>query len=152
MEKRRCHRRESTSGTNACLESVSDDPKSGRPADVRTDENIERLRDMISSDRRLTIRIIAEELNMAKESVRTILTQDLNMRKVCAKLVPRLLNEEQKKVRFNTALEILQHLKEDSTFPDKVVTSAESWVFQFGPETKRQIRAMSGKGQDLPDR
>ena len=126
MEKRRCHRRDSTSVTNACLESVTDDPKSGRPANVRTDENIERLRDMISSDRRLTIRIIAEELNMTKESVRSILTQDLNMRKVCAKLVPRLLNEEQKKLRLNTALEILQHLEEDSTFLHKVVTGDES--------------------------
>ena len=89
---------------------------------------------------------------MAKESVRTILTHDLNMRKVCAKLVPRLLKEERKKLRLNTALEILQHLEEDSTFLDKVVTGDESWVFQFGPETKRQIRAMSGKAQDLQDR
>ena len=68
-------------------ESVSDDLKSGPPTVARTDENVARVRDMIRCDRRLTIRMIAEELSMAKESVRTILTEDMNMRKVCAKVM-----------------------------------------------------------------
>ena len=48
------------------------------------------------SDRRLTVRMIADELGMNSESVWRILTEDLEMRKVCSKMVPRLLNEGQK--------------------------------------------------------
>ena len=46
--------------------------------------------------RRLTVRSIAEQLNIDRETVRKILTEDLDMRKVCAKMVPKELTEEQK--------------------------------------------------------
>jgi len=35
-------------------------------------------------------------VNIDREIVRKILTEDLNMRKVCAKMVPKELTEEQK--------------------------------------------------------
>jgi hypothetical protein len=38
---------------------------------------------------RLTARSIAEQENIDRETVRTILTEDLDMRKVCAKMVPK---------------------------------------------------------------
>ena len=75
-------------------EDVEDDPKSGRPCTSTTDTNIEKVRQLVRSDRCLTIRIIANKLGMAKETVRTILVDTLGMRKVCAKMVPRLLTEE----------------------------------------------------------
>jgi len=39
----------------------------------------------------LTVRMIAEELGLGKSSVHTILTEHLDMKKVCAKIVPKLL-------------------------------------------------------------
>jgi hypothetical protein len=42
----------------------------------------------------LTIRIIADEVNDC--TVCQIVTQDLNMREVCAKMVPENLNDDQK--------------------------------------------------------
>ena len=77
-------------------EDVEDDPKSGRPCTSTTDTNIEKVWQLVCSDHRLTIRIIANKLGMDKETVRTILVDTLGMRKVCAKMVPRLLTEEQK--------------------------------------------------------
>jgi len=38
-------------------------------------------------------------VNINRETVRKILTEDLDMRKVCAKLVPKELTEEQKQRR-----------------------------------------------------
>ena len=131
-------------------ESGSDDPKSGRPTEARTEENGTQVREMIRGYRRLNIRMIADELSMARESVRTILTQDLHMKKVCAKLVPRLLNEHQKQQRLDVAQEIRQNLVEDPTFLDNVVTSDESWVFQFDPETKRQSLEWKPPGSPGP--
>jgi len=50
-------------------------------------------------NRRLTVRSIAEQVNINRETVKKILTEDLDMRKVCAKMVPKELTEEQKQRR-----------------------------------------------------
>ena len=50
-------------------------------------------------NRRLTLRSIEEQINIDRETVRKILTEDLDMRKVCAKMVPKELTEEQKQRR-----------------------------------------------------
>ena len=65
---------------------VEDDPKSGRPCTSTTDTNIEKVQQLVCSDRRLTIRIIANKVGMDKKTVRTILVDTLGMRKVCAKV------------------------------------------------------------------
>ena len=77
-------------------ESVEDDPKSGRPCTSTTYTNIEKIRQLVRSDRHLTIRVIANEVGIDKETVHTILIDTLGMRNVCAKMVPRLLTESRK--------------------------------------------------------
>jgi len=47
-------------------------------------------------EKRLGVRAVAEEVNFDKESVRRILREELNMRKFCAKMVPKFLSYEQK--------------------------------------------------------
>ena len=74
-------------------EDVEDDPKSGRPCTSTTDTNIKKVWQLVRSDCRLTIRIIANEVGMDKEMICIILVDTLGMQKVCAKLVPRLLTE-----------------------------------------------------------
>jgi hypothetical protein len=44
---------------------------------------------IVHENRLLTVRIIAEQANIDRETVRKILTEGLDMRKVCAKMVPR---------------------------------------------------------------
>jgi len=46
-------------------ESVEDESRSGRPSTSRNDENVERIRDLVRSDRRLTVRLIADEIKAA---------------------------------------------------------------------------------------
>jgi ribosomal protein S25 len=65
-------------------ESVTDEERSGRPAMSRTEENIAKVRQIVHENRWLTIRSIAEQANINSETVRKILTEDLDMRKVCA--------------------------------------------------------------------
>ena len=45
-------------------EEVEDDHRSGRPSTSRRDENVERVRQKVRSDRRLTVRMITDELGM----------------------------------------------------------------------------------------
>jgi len=79
-------------------ESVTDEERSGRPATSRTEENIEQIRQIVRENRRLTVMSIAEHVNTDGETGK-ILTEDLDMRKVCAKMVPKELIEEKKQRR-----------------------------------------------------
>jgi len=64
---------------------VQDDPRSGQPKTHRTGANVDRVRTLVLSDRRLGVRIIAEELNMNRETVRQNVKEDLEMRKISNK-------------------------------------------------------------------
>jgi transposase len=75
-------------------EDVQDDPRSGQPKMQRTVANVDRVRTLVCSDRRLGVRLIAKELNMNRETVRQIITEDLGMRKISAKMVPRLYRKK----------------------------------------------------------
>ena len=66
-------------------ESVTDEERSRRPATSRTEENIAKVCQIVRKNRRLTVRSIAQKVNIDRETVRKILTEDLDMRKVCAK-------------------------------------------------------------------
>ena len=119
-------------------EDVEDDPRSGRPTTSRTNENVERVREKVHSDCRLTVRMIADELNMNGERVWRIITEDLGMRKVCAKMVPRLLNDGQKENRVQVCQGILKQLEITPDLLSRVVTGDESWIFEYDPLTKWQ--------------
>lgn len=119
-------------------ESVEDVAHTGRPISVRTPETIEKVRKLVTADRRLSIRMLASELNIDKEVVRQILTQDLGKRKVCAKFVPHCLSDDQKQVRMDTCGELIVNADADLAFLDSIVTGDESWCYQYDPETKRQ--------------
>jgi len=49
------------------LEYVENDERSGRPRSHRTDENVEKVRNLVHSDRHLIIRAMAAQLNLDKK-------------------------------------------------------------------------------------
>ena len=75
---------------------------------ARTDENVERVRQKVPSDRHLTVRMIAGSLRWR------IITEDLGMRKICVKMVPKLLNERQNERRVQVCQNILEQLETES--------------------------------------
>ena len=131
-------------------EEVEDDPRSGRPSTTKTDKNIVRVKQMVRSDRRLTIRMIADNLDLNRESVRSILLHDLGMRKVCAKLVPKILSEDQKQRRVDFCKDMLEKIRDDPNILYQVITGDETWVFQYDPETKRQSMQWKTAGSPRP--
>ncbi|GFV48686.1 protein GVQW3 [Trichonephila clavipes] len=73
-------------------ESIGDEPRRGKPTVSKTAENVVRVRDLVHSDRRLTVRRIGEGLNLNHTTVHQILTNELKMRKICIKMVPKKLS------------------------------------------------------------
>jgi hypothetical protein len=61
-------------------------------------------------DRRVTIREIAEEVGISTFSAHSIMTEDLAMKRVPAKFVPKLLTAEQKQLRVAVSQDIAQFL------------------------------------------
>ena len=105
---------------------------------VKTQENVERVSEMIRSNRRLTIREISEDLNISYASVQNILTTHLNMRRANAKFVPRVLTVEQKQQRLSISLELRDRATSDSSFLGNVITGDETWVYIYDLETRVQ--------------
>jgi hypothetical protein len=50
-------------------ENVQDVPRSGQPKMQRRDANVDRVRTLLHSDQRVGVRVIAEELNMNRETM-----------------------------------------------------------------------------------
>jgi hypothetical protein len=113
---------------------TEDDPCPGGPWTSKRDANIEKVSESVRKNRCLSIRAVAELANIDKESVQQILHEHFNTKKVCLKMVPRILTPEQKETRMN----ILQNIENDPDFVRNVITCDESWLFQYDPETKRQ--------------
>ena len=74
---------------------MEDDLRSERST-RRTNKSVEHVKAKVRSNRCLTVRMLADELSMNSESVWTIIMKDMGMRKICAKMVPRLLNHQLK--------------------------------------------------------
>jgi hypothetical protein len=63
--------------------------KRGQPATSSTDENIVIIDQIVHENHQLTVRGIAEQVNIDRETGRKIITEDFDTRKVCAKKVPK---------------------------------------------------------------
>jgi len=84
------------------------------------------------------LRMISSELNLKRFTVHQILTHDLGMRKVCAKMVPKHLTTEQKANRRDVCFDLLDRLEREPESFSRIITGDESWILEYDPEIKRQ--------------
>ncbi|UYV67726.1 hypothetical protein LAZ67_5001784 [Cordylochernes scorpioides] len=119
-------------------EDVNDEERAGRPCTSTTDEKINEVEKMILANRRITVREVAEDLNISIGSCHSIFINDLGMRRVAAKFVPKLLNCDQKQHRMNIANEMLDSVRDDPNLLQRVITGDEAWVYGYDVETKAQ--------------
>jgi len=119
-------------------ENAEDEPRSGRPSTARTDENIDRVREFLNLDRPSSLREISQEMNLSYFVVQKIVTEELHMRKVCAKLVRKVLTAEQKEQRVQKSREVLDCVEADDEFLDSVISGDETWCYEYDPESKAQ--------------
>jgi transposase/AraC-like DNA-binding protein len=119
-------------------QNVQSDERSGRPVTSKTETNIADVRSAVRENRRITVRELSEDLHVSYGSVQSILTEDLGMRRVSAKFVPKLLSADEKENRLSAAQDLLDCAENDENFLKMVVTGDESWVYGYDPETKAQ--------------
>ncbi|UYV74999.1 hypothetical protein LAZ67_12002048 [Cordylochernes scorpioides] len=117
-------------------EDVNDEERAGRPSTSTTDEKINKVEKMILANRRITVIEVAENLNISIGSCHSIFINDLGMRRVAAKFIPKLLNCDQKQHRMNIANEMLDSVRDDPNLLQRVITDDEAWVYGYDVETK----------------
>ena len=60
------------------------------------------------------------------------------MWKICAKMVLKLLDDDEKLWHVEVCQDILEHLQTEPDLLQRVITGDESWIFKYDPETKHQ--------------
>jgi len=83
-------------------------PRPGRPKTVTTPEIIDQFHELILEDRRISAKSIAERLGISREWVGSIIHEDLDMRKLSAKLAPKCLNADEKRQRCQSSEQLLE--------------------------------------------
>ena len=107
-------------------ESFEDDPSSRRPSAATTQENIDRIYQMVMNDRRLTVNYIANVMNISRERVENILQKELGVSKDSPRWVPRLLTFDQMLTRLVMSESNLAIFEADSdNFVERFLTQNE---------------------------
>ena len=113
---------------------TDDDERSGRPVSSSTPEMSERVRQIIREDRRRTIDEVSMLVGISHGTCHTILTEDMKMRRVASKFVPRLLSVDQKQQRLDVSLDLKENAANDPSFLSNVVTVTKPG---FTPTTRK---------------
>lgn len=130
---------------------ICDEERSGRPKTATTQELVDLVHQIVMDDRRLKVLEIAEAAGISGERVFHILHEDLGMKKLCARWVPRLLTVDNKQNRVTASKECLQLLNHNKTeFFRRFITCDETWVHYYTPETKVQSKEWVGAEERAP--
>jgi hypothetical protein len=91
--------------------SAEDDERSG-PCSSKTTENVKKIWELIHKERRRTIHELTDTAGISYGFCQ----ENLNMRHIAMKFVPRLLTNDQKQQHVNVCLELWKKANKDPTF------------------------------------
>jgi hypothetical protein len=89
------------------------DERTGWTRTSKSTENVEKIWEFIQGDRRRTIHELADTVGISYGVCQEILTENLNMHRIDAKFVPRLLTNDPKQRLINMCLELRKKANED---------------------------------------
>jgi len=118
--------------------STANDDRSGRPSTATTPSNVEQVGAAVNQDCRRTMHDLLAEVGIGYGSCQRILTEQLNMHRIAATFVPRVLAHDQKDSRVAICQELKETMINDPTLLLNVITGDESIVYAYDPETKLQ--------------
>ena len=130
-----------------------DAPRSGRSKTLTTPEIIGQIHELILEDRRISAKSIAEQLGISRERVGSIIHEDMDIRKVSDKWVPKCLNANHKCQRCRSSEQILEFFQRvPYDFLSQLVTMDETWLYHYDTETKQQSMEWRHTGSPRPKR
>ena len=134
-----CHRQNWVAKFKRGDFSTCNAPCPGRHKTLTTPEITNQINELILEDRRISAKSIAEQLDISRERVGSIIYEDLDMRKLPAKWVPKCLNGDQKRQRCQSSEQNLEFFRRDpNDFLSLLMAMDETWLYHYDPETKQQ--------------
>ena len=109
-----------------------------------------RIKNFMDKDRRVSIETIYAQFDVSVGTLHTIIREELKMRKIYAKFVPRVLREVQKGRRCHDSREMVELINSNPAVLDALVTCDESWIYCYDPETKRPRSQWKHTGSPRP--
>ena len=108
---------------------------------------------VLLSDRKVKLQEIADILKISKGNVFKVVHENLSMKKLYSKWVPRLLTVEQKQQRIHDLVRCLKlFTRNKKDFLRRYITMNETWIHHFTPESKRASAEWRGEGESRPKR
>jgi hypothetical protein len=90
-------------------------------------------------DFQISAKPLTEQLGISRERVESIIHEDLDMRNLSAKWVPKCLNANQKRKRCQSSEQHLEIFRrKPKEFLSRLVAMEETWLYHHDPETKQQ--------------
>ena len=83
------------------------------PKQLTTPEIIDQIHELNLEDRRISAKLIAENLGISREWIGSIIHEDLDMRNLSAKWVPKCLNADQKRQWCQSSEQLLEFFRHD---------------------------------------
>uniref|UniRef100_A0A1B6M0K7 Mos1 transposase HTH domain-containing protein n=1 Tax=Graphocephala atropunctata TaxID=36148 RepID=A0A1B6M0K7_9HEMI len=131
-------------------EIVENEKRPGRPVRSKTDKKVKLVRATVKENHQITIYELSEDFNISFESVQTILTDNIRIRHVPAKFVPKVLTADRKEPQvLSTAQDLLECVKNDDNFIKTILIHDESWVYGYDPQLKASLQC--GRPEILQD-
>jgi len=119
--------------------STCDVHRPGRSKTVTTPEIIDQIHELLLEDRRISAKSRAEQLGISQERVGSFIHEDMDMRKLSAKWVPKFLNADQKHQRCQSSEQIIEFFRRDpNNFLSRLVIIDEK-----GPNYQRGVLLIS---------
>jgi len=118
---------------------------------VTTLEITDQIHELILEDCQISGKSIAEQLGISREWGGSIIHEDLDMRKLSTKWVPKCLNVDQKRQRCKLSEQLLDFFRCDPNyFLLQLVTMDETLLYHYDPETKQQSMEWRQSGSPHP--
>ncbi len=103
-------------------ESTENDQCPNGPVFVLTTQTVAKINEIVGGDCCMNIQMIAKTVNADKETVRKMLHDDLNMKKVFMKLVPTNLTTDQKLANQQIYSYFLESVEEQLELMENIIT------------------------------
>lgn len=119
--------------------SLKDEERNGRPADLVTPDLVSRTQAIVTSNPHITYKQLEGILHISSGTVKSILHEQLHLRKLTCRWVPHLLTDAQKDARVKWCRFMLEKFSGgDSRQIANIYTGDETWIYAYDPERKQQ--------------
>jgi len=118
---------------------------------VTTPEIIDQIHELILEDGQISAKSIAEQLGTSREWIGSTVHEDLDMRKLSTKWVPKCLNADQKRQWCQSPEQRFKFFRRDpKDFLSRLVTMDGTWLYRYDVETKQQSIQWRHSGSPRP--